>query len=527
MSMDKIRLLDCTLRDGGYINGWNFGYKTIKSMIARLAEAGTDIIEAGFLRNVPYDPDKTLFNSVREAKNVLPEEKKHSVFALMALHNQYSVEKLEENDGTVDIIRVTFHNYDMDEGLDFCRRVKEKGYRLFVNPINIMGYTDGQLLELFEKVNKLGPYGFSIVDTFGSMTKAELMRIYSLCEKNLDREMVFGLHLHENLALSFSLAQSYLELRRDARRSVLDASLNGMGRVPGNLSIELIMDFLNRNYQADYDIDYVLDAIEEHILPIKKTETWGYQTEYFLSAKYNLHRNYAEYFQGKGNLTTKEIKYLLRKIPEEKKSVFDEAFAEALYQSHENRKVSDEESLLKLKGIFGGRKTVLLAPGKSLLEYWPAVRAWIERENALVVTANFFFDEWREGYAFFSNGRRFQEYKSLWKNTGRVICTSNVAGAGEMADYVINYERLAVPRQEKDANCGVMLVRLMSLLGVLEVFLAGFDGFSEDEDNYMPGYFGSFASARCGNNRRIAAQLRALEDAVDIRYLTPSRYKEA
>ena len=71
------------------------------------------------------------------------------------------------------------------------------------------------------------------------------------------------------------------------------------------------------------------------------------------------------------------------------------------------------------------------------------------------------------------------------------------------------------------------LVRLMSLLGVLEVFLAGFDGFSEDEDNYMPGYFGSFASARCGDNRRIAAQLRALEDAVDIRYLTPSRYKEA
>lgn len=68
-------------------------------------------------------------------------------------------------------MRVTFHDYDVEEGLTFCRRVMEKGYPLFVNPINIMGYEDGELLRLLEKVNRLGPDGFSIVDTFGSMTK--------------------------------------------------------------------------------------------------------------------------------------------------------------------------------------------------------------------------------------------------------------------------------------------------------------------------------------------------------------------
>lgn len=89
----------------------------------------------------------------------------------MALHDQYDVRKLEENDGTVSAVRVTFHDYDVEEGLTFCRRVMEKGYPLFVNPINIMGYEDGELLRLLEKVNRLGPDGFSIVDTFGSMTK--------------------------------------------------------------------------------------------------------------------------------------------------------------------------------------------------------------------------------------------------------------------------------------------------------------------------------------------------------------------
>lgn len=169
--MEKIRLLDCTLRDGGYINGWDFGEKTIRKIIAELVRAGTDLIEAGFLRDCEYQRDHTLFNSVSELKQILPEEHGQTGFVVMALHDQYDVRKLEENDGTVSAVRVTFHDYDVEEGLTFCRRVMEKGYPLFVNPINIMGYEDGELLRLLEKVNRLGPDGFSIVDTFGSMTK--------------------------------------------------------------------------------------------------------------------------------------------------------------------------------------------------------------------------------------------------------------------------------------------------------------------------------------------------------------------
>ena len=183
--MEEIKLLDCTLRDGGYINDWKFGEKTIKSIIARLQQANTDYIEVGFLRNCEYHKNRTLFNNIREMKTMLPAKKGNTGYIAMALHSQYDVEKLEENDHTIDGIRVTFHDYDQDEGLAFCKRVKEKGYPVFVNPINIMGYSDEMLLSLLKKVNQLKPYGFSIVDTFGSMTKNELVRIYSLCENNI------------------------------------------------------------------------------------------------------------------------------------------------------------------------------------------------------------------------------------------------------------------------------------------------------------------------------------------------------
>lgn len=332
--MENIRLLDCTLRDGGYINQWNFGEKTIKSILFRLIEAGTDIIEVGFLKNCTWDRDKTLFPSVKEIKKILPKNPGNTRFGAMILHNQYDIEKLEPCDGTIHMIRVTFHDYDIEEGLAFCEKVKSKGYQLFVNPINIMGYSDRQLLRLLEKVNGLHPYGFSIVDTFGSMTGQELTRIYALCENNLEKDVVLGLHLHENMAQSYSLAQAFLKMREQGRNCVLDASLNGMGRVPGNLCIELIMDYLNRHFGKIYDLDPVLDAIEDSISPIKKQEPWGYMAEYFLSAKFNLHRNYAEYLLTKGSLSSRDMHRILQMIPKKKKSTFDQDYIENLYQQY-------------------------------------------------------------------------------------------------------------------------------------------------------------------------------------------------
>ena len=169
------------------------------------------------------------------SKKVLPKKTRNTKFAAMALHNMYDISKLEDNDGTIDYIRVTFHDYDINEGLAFCEKVKEKGYKLFINPINLMGYDDLSFLELLKRINALKPYAFSIVDTFGSMTKNDLVRFYSLCENNLDKDIVLGLHLHENMAMSYSLAQTFLEIKKYERRCVIDASLNGMGRVPGNL----------------------------------------------------------------------------------------------------------------------------------------------------------------------------------------------------------------------------------------------------------------------------------------------------
>lgn len=251
MKNDNIKLLDCTLRDGGYINDWDWGYDVARGIVQYLVQSGTDVIEVGFLRDVEgYNPNITVCRRIEELNKLLPEKCDTCMFSAMAMRSNYHIENLSEYTGAgIELIRVTAHEYDINEGLEFARQVKEKGYKVSVNPINIMGYSDGQILNIVEQINEICPYQFSVVDTFGSMKQSDLERIVNLIDHNLSENIRLGLHLHENMSLGCLLAQKFsaMQLNHDV---TIDGSLMGMGRNPGNLPIELIADYLNENNAA-------------------------------------------------------------------------------------------------------------------------------------------------------------------------------------------------------------------------------------------------------------------------------------
>ena len=435
--MPNINLLDCTLRDGGYINDWNWGFAPAKDIIHTLTRAGTDIVEVGFLRNVDgYDPNVTVCNTIEELNRLLPpvNQRGTTKYSGMAMRSNYDIAKLSEYTGSgIEIIRITAHDYDIREGMDFAREVKARGYKLAINPINIMGYSDKDILWILDEVNKIHPWQFSIVDTFGSMRRKDLDRIVSLADHNLAPDIRLGLHLHENMALSFCLAQEFIDkhLQRDI---TVDASLMGMGRIPGNLPIELVADYLNENAAARYDIDELMDAIQDHIAPLKGESQWGYTPAYFLSARYNLHRNYAEHYLHKGDLTNRDINHLLAGIEDNKKTAFDAAYADRLYDEYQRRAIDDEAALDTLKAAFGGKTVLVLAPGASLGT--EAGRAAVAAAGADVcVSANFVPEFFTPDYAFFTNSRRFDKLSAA---PCPLILTSNLRGEG----LAVRYDRL-------------------------------------------------------------------------------------
>ena len=362
--MPDIKLLDCTLRDGGYVNSWNWGFAAAKDIIASLTRAGTDIVEVGFLRNVDgYNPDVTVCNTIEELNRLLPAHTGSTMYSGMAMRSNYDIAKLSPYEGHgIEMLRITAHDYDIREGMDFARRIKELGYKVSINPINIMGYSDKDLLWIFEQVNEIHPWQFSIVDTFGSMRRRDLERIVSLVDHNLAPDIRVGLHLHENMALSFCLAQEFLD-KHLGRDTTVDGSLMGMGRIPGNLPIELIADYMNEYFGGHYNIDDLMDAIQDHIAPIKGNCAWGYTPAYFLSARFNLHRNYAEHYLGKGDLTNRDINHILAAIAPNKKTVFDAAYADTLYTEYKNRRIDDAGALAALQRAFAGKTVLILGTG--------------------------------------------------------------------------------------------------------------------------------------------------------------------
>ncbi len=518
MDRNDIKLLDCTLRDGGYINGWKWGKNTAKDIIHNLTKARIDIVEVGFLRDIDcYNPDISVGSRIEELNELLPFDRTGTSYSAMAMCSNYSSSKLSPYNGSgIEIIRTTMHDYDVKEGLDFAGEIKKKGYKVSINPINIMGYKDEQIMWIIEKVNEVHPWQFSIVDTFGSMKRRDLDRIVSIVDQNLEQNIRLAIHLHENMSLSFCLAQIFLD--KDLKRPItIDGSLLGMGRNPGNLPLEIIADYCNEYCGKNYELDYLLDAIYEHIEPLKGKTEWGYSVEYFLSGKYNLHRNYAEHFLKKGDLSSKDVNHILARIDDSRKTKFDAAYADEVYRDYKNNRIDDSKTIEYLKGEVSRRKVLILAPGHSLKKHQDEVEEYLAENDPIVISVNFLPDVFPVDFAFFSNPRRLEQYSGQHHRT-QIITTSNILHADN--ELRLNYND---PNRGEgtEENGFILLLNLLQKLNVQEVAAAGADGYT-DEENYCDDRLHSLRKHSHSFNQMVARHIKGMNCAVT--FITPSLY---
>ena len=522
--MDKqIRLLDCTLRDGAHLNKGYFGKSTIKETIKALVKANVDIIELGFFDNDVHDDNCTYFSSIEDVKRILPEQKGNSHFCLMA--DFVDVSKVEPCDGTVAFFRLSFKRHRLQWGLNAAKILMEKGYKCYINPVNCNVYSDIEYLNVISQINEIKPYGFSIVDTFGVLRKQDLSRIYYLVEGNLDPDITIGVHLHENLGLAFSLAQNFLEIRDPKRHVSIDCSLLGMGRVPGNLCTEQIMDHLNICYGTEYNTEPALDAIDDYIAPIKREIPWGYSIPYALSGKYGIHRTYPEYLLKKNRLRTKDIQRILRMVDMEHIEMFDEAYIEGLYRQYVSVDYDDEKSRKWLVSELRGENIVILCPGKTIKEYKEQIIKEIEETNSKVFTVNFIPDFIKTDYVFCANVKRLSNIVDNSKTRYVRIITSNlIEEAGNNYEYVFSFNECVYFNEEFCEDSTLMLLKILMECGCEDVAIAGFDGFQEGAQNYyVPDY-----TREAGGNINSKKVIHILENALDkihIRFLTPSSYQ--
>ena len=480
--MREFSILDCTLRDGGYCNEWNFGRENIKKIIKSLNDASIEIIECGFMTNrIEYDENKSKFTSIDQLKNLI-RKRDNGIYVVMINYGEYNVDELPQYDGSsIDGIRVAFHKKDYKEAMDVCKRIREKGYKVFIQPMVSMTYTDEEFIELIKLANEFKPYAFYIVDSFGAMKRNELIRLYYLVEHNLDKSIWIGFHSHNNIQLAYSNAQSLIEISAN-RRIIIDSSIYGMGRGAGNLNTELFVQYVNENYGEKYQLKPLLNVIDLVLNDIYQENYWGYSLPNYLSASHMVHPNYAGFLSDKNTLTAEAMEEIFTMMSSDKKISYDKCYAEEIYlkymETGRTINVHKKDLLEKVKN----KNVLLIAPGKSIIKNQDKISSFIKEVDTISVSINFDYEYMDTDFIFISNLRRFREINQYKRK--KCIITSNIPA--DEVYYQTNYHNLLMPIEFVRDNAGLMAIKFFKELGAKKIILAGFDGYNhEDEENYV------------------------------------------
>lgn len=318
--MDKNNLLDCTLRDGGYINRWKFKDDEIQDMIASMTTAGLDFVEVGYIDRNGSSKDTTRFPDIGSIARYLPADRMNTTFLAMADVQEIGVEDIEPNDGrSVEGIRVVFYKHQIEEAMALAKAVREKGYLLFMQPMVTIDYTTDEYAHLTREIAKLNPYAVSVVDSFGYMLKSDYRRYFNILDNILPVETVIGFHSHNNMNLAFITAQDVMEYET-TRRLIIDCSLYGMGRGAGNLNTEIIANYYNMTLGRKYDTDAILELISKYIMEIYDERSWGYSPYLFITGLFHYHPNFACYLLEEEDVTVEEFERFLLSVPGDMKT---------------------------------------------------------------------------------------------------------------------------------------------------------------------------------------------------------------
>jgi 4-hydroxy 2-oxovalerate aldolase len=527
--MNKICLLDCTLRDGGFINNWDFGETAIRNLYCGLVDARVDIIELGYIRKgTIYDRNRSVFSCTQDARWILEGKSAPNTMKVMILdYGQCQIDEIGRRDERdVDGIRVTFKKENIDSALELCRQIQQRGYKVFAQPVSITDYSDLELLALLKKLEEMRPYAVSIVDTYGFMQKDDVMHLYTLFDRNLPAEIVIGYHAHNNFQLAYSNAVALIE-QHTQRKIIIDASLYGMGKSAGNAGLELLMNYCNLREENKYDLSIASELIDTEISKYQQDGEWGYSFLYYLAAVYRCHPKYVDHLIKKKTISVRSIARILQFIPTAKRTSFDRDYIENAYAAAQLRpKWDDKQSYDRLLKKIGGRAVLIVATGNSVRKSTESIKEYIHKTKPYVIHLNRLYDGIPADAIFFKNEKRYQRYHREKNNMVSCLLASNMPDAKASPEGLFCIGN-AVKTSAAIDNTTLVLLYILVHAGQKKIAVAGMDGFCAGTENFSDKYqfMGGDPAAYGEINQKAQKCLNELSEMAELFFITPSLYK--
>ena len=285
-----VRVVDCTIRDGGLVNDFFFTDDFVKKLYEANVAAGVDYMEIG------YKASKDLFDESKFGKWKFCDEE--NIWAIVGDKNndmkisvmadvgrtEYKRDIVEKSESAIDMIRVATYINTVPAAIEMAEYCKKKGYETSINIMAISNASDNDISDALEIIGHSGVDRVVVVDSYGALVPEQIRKIAARYVEMGDKyNKQIGIHAHNNQQLAFANTIETLRLGV----SFLDASVGGLGRGAGNCPSELLLRFLKN---PKYHVIHLLDFIEKYLEPLKKEGlTWGYGVPYMLTGSLNQH----------------------------------------------------------------------------------------------------------------------------------------------------------------------------------------------------------------------------------------------
>ncbi len=555
----KIEILDCTIRDGGYVNNWDFDQKLVRETDRALSKAGVDYVELGYHGTEKYFDKKKYgpfrFCSPRDITEVCSGIDGANV-ALMVDHGKYELADLAQyRDTPVRLIRSAFQKDKVRAALENLVKIKEIGFAVSANFMGFVSYSQAERKELLSILKDLSLDYAYVADTYGSMFPDQLADFFGpLLEI---KHIKWGFHPHNNLQMAF--ANSLAAMKAGAK--VVDGSVFGMGRGAGNLPTEIMLAYLHRQQPDKYNVIPILNLIDRYYTDLHRKEGWGYNLPYMLSGAYGCHPNYSKNLVERKEFDIEDIWNILEAIKVKepvgfKKELVDEVLKKGIFGKKgmltAKRTVKFNGNKVKVGYLnrHKGRDFLILANGPTLKQFQAEIKTFIDKYKPVVVGGNYLGGLFQLAYHGFANKRRFIDYVDSVAPNSKLLIGQHIPAEmiGEYIDRdheTIYYEdSLANSFDINDgvisSNCrtvAVLLAAVALVMGARRVFLVGMDGYMATSQEGLYHFYNEKAEAenladlKEKHNANLAV-LKQIDDYMvgrggeGLHILTPTNYKE-
>lgn len=384
----KVKLLDCTLRDGGYYNGWDFPLDITDQYIEAMKSAGVDIVELG-LRSLinkdfkgasAYTTDNYL-RTLTIPAGLQVAVMVNAVELVADLPLESVLEKLfpaPAENSPVDVVRIACHVHEFAKALPACNWLKAHGYIVGFNLMQVADRSQQEVEALSLEASKYPIDVLYFADSMGSMTPAQTSKIIGWLHKHWQGPL--GIHTHDNMGMAL---QNTLQAVQDGV-TWLDATVTGMGRGPGNARTEeLVIEIANERKQ-NINLVPLMRIIRTLFQPLKNQCGWGSNPYYYLSGKYGIHPTYVQEMLGDSRYDEEDLLAVIEHLRQEGGKKFSLNTLDAARHFYQGEPVGQWQPGCCMQS----KDVLLLGAGPGVAAHREALEGYIRQHRPVVVALN-------------------------------------------------------------------------------------------------------------------------------------------